>query len=183
MERVIKKAIPGLILLLGFGVFLLSHPADAQKDNPPASGQKKTYKNAGSGAVKNLERGRYLAKIGGCNDCHTQGYVESEGAVPEKQCLKGSSLGWRGPWGTTYAVNLRRFLSLLPEDQWVNIARTAKARPPMPWWGLKEMSKEDLRAIYQFVAYLGPDGEDAPAYLPPDRAPKQPYVQFPSPSK
>jgi mono/diheme cytochrome c family protein len=175
-----KRLFPALMVLFGTSIFLLSYPADAQKANPPTrtgDGQKNT------GSAETLEQGRYLVKITGCNDCHTQGYIESEGAVPEKQWLKGSPLGWRGPWGTTYAWNLRRFLSALPEDQWLNFARATKSRPPMPWWALKEMKKEDLRAIHTFVRHLGPEGEDAPAYLPPDRVPKQPYVQFPSPPK
>jgi mono/diheme cytochrome c family protein len=178
--RDFKKIFPALMILLGLGVFLLSYPAYAQKGNP-STGTGDGQKNAGS--AETLERGRYLVKIGGCNDCHTHGYIESESSVPEKQWLKGSSLGWRGPWGTTYAWNLRRFLSALPEDQWLNFSRTTKSRPPMPWWSLKEMKKEDLRAIHTFVRHLGPEGEDAPAYLPPDRMPKQPYVQFPGPTK
>ncbi|MEJ2396973.1 MAG: cytochrome C, partial [Gammaproteobacteria bacterium] len=32
---------------------------------------------------KLLERGRYLVRIGGCNDCHTAGYAESGGKTPE----------------------------------------------------------------------------------------------------
>ena len=50
-----------------------------------------------------LERGRYIAEIGGCNDCHTEGYAMANGKVPESEWLKGSVLGWRGPGGTTYA--------------------------------------------------------------------------------
>jgi mono/diheme cytochrome c family protein len=180
MARILRKAIPGLMMLLGSGVFLLSYPADAQKGNPPARIGDELKK---TGSAETLERGRYLVKIAGCNDCHTRGYIESEGAVPEKQWLMGSPLGWRGPWGTTYAWNLRRFLSALPEDQWLNFARATKSRPPMPWWALKEMKKEDLRAIHTFARHLGPQGEDAPAYLPPHRVPGQPYVQFPSPPK
>ncbi len=33
--------------------------------------------------VRDVERGRYLSIIGGCNDCHTPGYLEKSGAVPE----------------------------------------------------------------------------------------------------
>ena len=46
-------------------------------------------------------RGKYVVTIGGCNDCHTPGYAEKEGKVPEKDWLTGDILGWRGPWGTT----------------------------------------------------------------------------------
>ena len=54
-----------------------------------------------------IERGRYLVKIGGCNDCHTPGYAQSGGKVPEAQWLSGVPLGFNGPWGTSYASNLR----------------------------------------------------------------------------
>lgn len=50
------------------------------------------------------ERGRYLLKKSGCNDCHTPGYAQSGGAVPEKDWLTGDSLGWRGPRGTTHPL-------------------------------------------------------------------------------
>ena len=48
-----------------------------------------------------VDRGRYLSVIGGCNDCHTGGYLEKTGAVPERERLTGDTLGWQGPWGTT----------------------------------------------------------------------------------
>ena len=43
----------------------------------------------------------------GCNDCHTAGYMQKDGQVPETEWLTGDSMGWQGPWGTTYAANLR----------------------------------------------------------------------------
>jgi len=172
-----------MLLLLGLGVLMMSYTASAQKSNEQTSDLQTKQRRAEKGSVAMRDRGRYIVKIGGCNDCHTDHYIESEGAVGEKQWLKGSRLGWYGPWGTTYAVNLRRFVSVFPEDQWVSFARTAKSRPPMPWWTLKDMNELDLRAIHVFVKYLGPDGENVPAALPPDRMPNYPYVQFPMPSK
>src|SRR5688572_2915819 len=53
------------------------------------------------------ERGRYLVRIAGCNDCHTEGYAFANGDIDESNWLTGDALGWRGPWGTTYAANLR----------------------------------------------------------------------------
>ncbi|MDX1527262.1 MAG: cytochrome c precursor, partial [Gammaproteobacteria bacterium] len=75
-----------------------------------------------------VERGRYLISISGCNDCHTRGFAESSGNVPESKWLSGDSLGWKGPWGTTYPSNLRRLLASLSEDQWVHFARNMKSR-------------------------------------------------------
>lgn len=128
-----------------------------------------------------IERGRYLVKMTGCNDCHTPGYIQSLGKVPEENWLTGTDLGWRGPWGTTYGSNLRLYMSALTEDGWVKVARTAEFRPPMPWFALHEMKEEDLRAIHAFITHLGPAGEPAPLYVPPGREPKTPYVLFPGP--
>ena len=128
---------------------------------------------------KSLDRGRYLVKIAGCNDCHTPGYAEKAGKVPETQWLTGDQLGWRGPWGTTYAVNLRLYMQNFSEDQWVKEAKTVQSRPPMPWFTLREMTEQDLRAIYKLIRYLGPAGEPAPAFVPPGQEPKGPYALFP----
>ena len=91
-------------------------------------------------ASKSLDHGRYLVKIAGCNDCHTSGYAQTGGRVPEKQWLTGTQVGWRGPWGTTYPTNLRLFLQSLSEEQWVKMAKTAEFRTPMPWFALYEMT-------------------------------------------
>jgi mono/diheme cytochrome c family protein len=125
-----------------------------------------------------VDHGRYLVRIAGCNDCHTPGYMANAGKVDEKVWLTGDRLGWSGPWGTTYAVNLRLYMKDMTETQWLDTARHMKARPPMPWFAFEAMSDRDLRAIYQYVKTLDPAGEPAPAYLPPGEAPKGPFVQF-----
>jgi mono/diheme cytochrome c family protein len=130
-----------------------------------------------------VERGKYLVKIAGCNDCHTPGYALSGGKVPESQWLIGDKLGWRGPWGTTYAINLRLYMRDVPEDKWVKTARTLQTRPPMPWFALNEMTDQDLSAIYHYVRSLPPAGEMAPTFVPPGKEPQGPVVQFPAPPK
>ncbi|MGB5707411.1 MAG: hypothetical protein WBM41_11300 [Arenicellales bacterium] len=128
-----------------------------------------------------IERGKYIVTIGGCNDCHTPGYLMSEGNVPEDSWLIGDRLGWRGPWGTTYAPNLRLLINAMSEEQWLEVAKTLKTRPPMPWFNLNLMHNDDLKAIYHFVDSLGPAGEPAPNYLPPDQEPNPPFATFPAP--
>ena len=130
-----------------------------------------------------VERGRYVVKIGGCNDCHTAGYAPTGGKVAEKEWLTGDLLGWRGPWGTTYPTNLRLYMQDLTEEQWVKKAKTLMTRPPMPWFNVRDMTTRDLRALYRYVRHLGPAGKPAPAYVPPDKTPSGPYVQFPAPPK
>jgi mono/diheme cytochrome c family protein len=130
-------------------------------------------------ADPSIARGRYVIAIAGCNDCHTPNYPQAGGKVAESEWLTGDALGWRGPWGTTYATNLRLYMQNLSEDEWVKKAKALNARPPMPWFNVQHMSTADLRAIYRYVRHLGPAGKPAPAYVPPDKTPTGPYVQFP----
>jgi mono/diheme cytochrome c family protein len=123
-----------------------------------------------------IDRGRYLVKMAGCNDCHTPLYVERAGDVPESKWLVGSALGWQGPWGTTYPINLRHFVSRLSSNEWLQVVR----RPPMPWFALRDMTDEDLTAIYSYIRALGPAGEEAPSFVPPGKEVRTPVVRFPS---
>jgi mono/diheme cytochrome c family protein len=134
--------------------------------------------------ARDIERGRYLVVLGGCNDCHTPDYAPSGGNVPEARWLIGDKvLGYRGPWGTTYAPNLRHTVASMNEDAWVAYAKALRTRPPMPWFNLNRMSDGDLRAMYRFIGQVGPPGEPVAAFVPPDREPKPPFVQWPMSAK
>ena len=145
-------------------------PAAAQQGKPAAKPQD-----------AQVERGRYLVKVTGCNDCHTAGYAMAGGKVPEAQWLTGDKLGWQGPWGTTYPINLRLYMTSMSESGWLQSARSLKSRPPMPWFALHDMTDHDLKAIYHYVQWLGPAGEVAPSFVPPGREAKTPVVRFPAP--
>ena len=124
-----------------------------------------------------IERGRYLSIVGGCNDCHTRGYGERSGDIPESLWLTGSAVGFQGPWGTTYPPNLRLVAASMSEMKWLTHARAAR-RPPMPWFNLRAMSDADLRAIYAYLRSLGAGGTPAPAYVPPGEHVATPYIDF-----
>jgi len=130
-----------------------------------------------AGDKRELERGRYLVKFGGCNDCHTPGYPESDGRTPIKDWLTGSPVGFQGPWGTSYPSNLRLLVRNMTEKQWLARVRTPM-RPPMPWFNLRDMNDGDLRAMYRFIRSLGAKGEPAPAAAPPGQAVNTPYIEF-----
>jgi|KBSMisStandDraft_5_1062788.scaffolds.fasta_scaffold13152_6 mono/diheme cytochrome c family protein len=131
-----------------------------------------------------ISRGRYLVTVGNCNDCHTADFAPKDGKVAEKDWLMGSGpLGFRGPWGTTYPTNLRINVSKMSEAEWVKMAKTLKARPPMPWFNLNQWQDSDLKALYQYIKQLGPVGEPSKAPLPPGEEPKPPFIQWPSPPK
>jgi hypothetical protein len=128
-----------------------------------------------------LTAGEYLTTLGGCNDCHTQGWAESNGKTPAADRFTGSNVGFKGPWGTSYAANLRTMTQRVPEDRWVQILRTAdggEGRPPMPYMNTAAMSDRDLRAMYRYIRSLGAKGERAPRAVPPGQTPTTPYISF-----
>lgn len=127
--------------------------------------------------AKTLERGRYVVATAGCNDCHTPGYPQSNGTIPQSDWLTGNPVGFQGPWGTTYPANLRLKMQSLSEEQWMAQARSER-RPPMPWFLLRDMTDEDLKAIYHYIRSLGSKGEPAPAFTPPGQGVNTPYIEF-----
>jgi mono/diheme cytochrome c family protein len=132
---------------------------------------------AGETATDAVARGRYLVTIGGCNDCHTPGYMEKGTAVPESEWLIGGPVGFQGPWGTTYASNLRLVIGKLSQAQWIAHARQERL-PPMPWFNLQRMTDDDLKAVYAYVKSLGAPGNPAPAYVAPGGKVTTPYFVF-----
>lgn len=165
------------IVILGFILFGLFFLNEARADTIKPLANKSGFK------MKIVEKGRYLSRISGCNDCHTAGYLQSEGKMSEDLWLSGDTFGWNGSWGTTYGTNLRLLINDLMEKEWIEFATTLKVRPPMPWFNLNAMTQEDLRAIYQFIRYMGPRGNPAPEYVPAGKKPTGPYAIFPLPPK
>jgi mono/diheme cytochrome c family protein len=128
-----------------------------------------------------VKEGLRIATIGGCHDCHTDGFAASGGQVDSEKALKGSQVGFQGPWGTTYPANLRLVLSKMEEDEFVRFGHEVKTRPPMPWFGLHAMTDNELRSIYQYVKSLGEPGEPVPEYVKPGDTPKTPFIVFAPP--
>jgi mono/diheme cytochrome c family protein len=148
----------------------------------PAASSTEAMPAAGGPAVAatSMEQaGEYLTIVGSCNDCHTQGWSESEGKVPPADRLAGLNVGFRGAWGTSYGKNLRTVVQRQSEDHWVEVLRTSDGgdgKPPMPWWNTKQMSERDLRAMYRYIKSLGPKPNGVPRSLPPGKEPTGPYV-------
>ena len=161
-----------LMMLCGI-IFLIS--CTSNTDEQEGEG---TNKEPHIVASSQIEAGRYIAIIGGCNDCHTEGYLQSEGNVPEEDWFAGSVLGWRGPWGTTYPPNLRLSVQEMTEEEWVMILHEREDLPPMPWMNVNQMSEEDAKALYQYLKSLGPKGKHSPEALDPGVEPETPYLSL-----
>ena len=172
-EGAMSKKMQGLsrmvLALACAGTVVASIAADA----PPRSIPK------GPGG-RTIERGEYLVMITGCHDCHTPNFLVNGGKSTETEYLTGGKVGWRGPWGTTYPANLRLYFRNCRRTNGSAWPRRFSARPPMPFFSLNAMSEGDVRAIYKYIRWLGPAGVPAPSFVPPDKEPPPPYVQFPT---
>lgn len=165
--------------VLPFATALLALMPACQRDTGAAIAAKAPTLAADYATPGDLvTRGEYLVRTTGCNDCHTVGYGDAQGNLDKAQWLTGSPIGFKGPWGTTYAANLRLKLAEMDEAQWLDYSATLKTRPIMPDFAVRAMSADDRRAIYHFVKSLGPGGQPAPAYLPPDQKPQPPYFEL-----
>jgi mono/diheme cytochrome c family protein len=176
MQKLFKLSNIFNLLIILFAVFTLTNliGCEQKSENDEPKMDMKPHVMA----VNQVEAGRYLAIVGGCNDCHTEGYLQSEGKIPEEDWLAGSSLGWQGPWGTTYPSNLRLAVQDYTEEDWVMVIHEREDLPPMPWMNINQMSERDAKAIYQYIKSLGPKGDYAPDALDPGVEPETPYLSL-----
>lgn len=159
LQNFSTKLIGSAIVVCGIVAFIAGAPAQGSSKTPDAS----------------IQRGKYLVAFG-CNDCHTPGWRETDGKVPVRAWMTGSKIGYRGPWGTYYAANVRLEFAEMTEADWLFMVRTRGGHWPMVWHDLRVLSVGDQRAIYRFVKSLGPRGSRTPADVPPWKEPSTPYV-------
>lgn len=146
--------------------------------SPPTRAPVASHAPASTSEAQWISRGEYITRIAGCNDCHTPGYGERSGEVPKEEWLVGSPVGYHGPWGTTYAANLRLKAMEMDEPRWMKYTGELHTRPIMPDFNVRAMHEDDRRAMYRFIRSLGTAGGPAPAYLPPGQTPPVPYFQL-----
>src|SRR5688572_31860456 len=117
-----------VIPIAGLSLYQGRVGAGATPAGPPAAADA-PVSSASVAAGSPVDAGRYIVRVGGCNDCHTPAFAMRNGDVPEAQWLTGDVVGYRGPWGTSYASNLRLFVKDLSADDFVRIVRARTSRP------------------------------------------------------
>ena len=137
-----------------------------------------------AGAVAGAALGFYLVSLNVASERAELENVETRIALAQRDIrLLQTEIGTRGRLAQLERWNVKFIrLSAPTADQFVERARSP-LRPPMPWFNLRDMRDGDVKAIYAYLKHLGPAGEPAPPYLPPDQEPKGPYVTFPAPPK
>jgi hypothetical protein len=99
---------------------------------------------------------------------------------PDKWGALGSNdfTAWYGPWGTSFTANLTpdiaTGLGSWTEEMFIKTMRTGKHMgegrdllPPMPWYNLKPLSDQELKAIFAFLHSLKPIENAVPDPISP----------------
>jgi mono/diheme cytochrome c family protein len=90
----------------------------------------------------------------------------------------GTNTAFAGPWGVTFAANLtpdqNSGLGIWTEDMFLRALRMGKhmgtsrtIMPPMPWQAFRNLSDDDLKAIYAYLRTIPPVSNHVPQYLEP----------------
>src|SRR6202046_2798467 len=148
-----------------------------------------------------IERGKYLVTIAGCNDCHTPGYFL--GKPDFSRTLAGSDVGFTIPGlgafvGRNLTPDKETGLGGWTDDQIIS-AITAGVRPDgrklapiMPWQELAHLSSDDARAIVAYLRSLPPVKNAIPGPFGPKETPStlvfvivpgEVYAKMPAPPK
>jgi mono/diheme cytochrome c family protein len=166
-----------LVLTLAFASTLIGRattPAPTKRQPVPSAA-----------AVERIKRGEYLVATSGCHDCHSP-KLDAQMTVDESRPLSGrpattvppqqgtgearASLdftAWSGPWGISYAANITPdretgIGARYTEAAFIRTIRTGRKPegepllPPMPWPAFKNMTDDDLKAIYAYLMTLNP---------------------------
>jgi hypothetical protein len=91
---------------------------------------------------------------------------------------------WAGPWGVSFAANLTPDISTgigeWSEQTFIQTMRTGKHQgqpngrdilPPMPWFNLKEMPEDDLKAMWAYLRSIPPIKNQVPFPVVPSSSP------------
>jgi len=108
-----------------------------------------------------VKRGEYLVTIGNCTECHTP--KDKRGApLPGLDFAGGFVL--EGPWGKVASANLTSDpsgISYYDERMFIDVIRTGQVKARqlssiMPWNYFRNMSDEDLKAIFAYLKTVTP---------------------------
>ena len=107
-----------------------------------------------------VERGKYLVTLGNCMMCHTP----MKDGQSVTALAFGGGLRFDGPWGQVTSANITRDpsgISYYDEAQFIRTLRTGqvgarKLNSIMPWGYFRNMTDEDLKAIFAYLRTVAP---------------------------
>jgi len=98
--------------------------------------------------------------------------------------VNATGTAWSGPWGISYTMNLtpdqNTGIGIWTEDMFVKAIRTGKHMgtdtsrdilPPMPWQMYRNLTDEDLKAVYAYLRTIPPVTNHIPDPVAPPAPP------------
>jgi mono/diheme cytochrome c family protein len=120
-----------------------------------------------------VKRGNYLVTIAGCSDCHTP---QAKGQPIQGLEFAGGVI-LEGPWGRVASANITTDSSgisyydevMFREVIHTGFVKARKINQIMPWWDYRNLTDEDLKAIFAYLRTLKPlkhrvDNTEPPTY-------------------
>ena len=134
-----------------------------------------------------VDRGKYLATVMGCSDCHTDGSLA--GKPDMAHYLGGSTIGFEIPGlGYFYGANLtpdpETGLGAWSQKQIVAAITTGmrpdgrELAPIMPWRGFSHLEPTDAEAIAAYLKSLPPVHHKVPGPFGAAEKPTAPYMKM-----
>ena len=107
-----------------------------------------------------VARGKYLVTLGNCMMCHTP--MKDGQSVTELSF--GGGMTFDGPWGHVTSANITKDpsgISYYDEKLFIEVIRTGQVRARklnsiMPWGYFRNMTDDDLKAIFAYLRTLPP---------------------------
>ena len=123
-----------------------------------------------------VKRGGYLVNLVGCADCHTP--VDAHHRLIQAMAFGGGQI-IEGPWGKIATANLTPDPSGIPyydEALFIRAVRTGavgsrQLSRAMPWLVMRNMTDQDLSAIFAYLKTLKPVRHRVDKSLPPTLCP------------
>jgi mono/diheme cytochrome c family protein len=89
-----------------------------------------------------------------------------------------TNTAFAGPWGVSFTANLtpdtNTGTGIWTEDTFIKTLRTGKhwgtsrdILPPMPWFNYREMTDDDLKAVFAYLRSIPPVHNQVPDPIPP----------------
>lgn len=106
--------------------------------------------------------------------------MESKGLV-----VTSGLTAWVGPWGISYSANLtphstglatwkeQQFIYAIREGKYKGLPDSRPLLPPMPWQEIRNMTDDELKAVFAYLQSIKPIDNAVPPPKPPVSAPRQ----------
>jgi hypothetical protein len=99
--------------------------------------------------------------------------------IESKDLIVNNRTSWIGTWGISYAANITsdptgignwqesNFITALKEGKYKGIMGARSLLSPMPWKDYKNLTEDELKAIFAFLKSTKPIQNIVPEYQPP----------------